>query len=100
MLGRRELLTLVGAAAAVTLVPGCTSGSGPTPSAPPTPRPASTAVDADRIAALVEAMPKRSVGDLAATRLAPGLTPPTNRWFSGLVFGEQAQPVFPLPLGF
>ena len=100
MLGRRELLTLVGAAAAVTLVPGCTSGPGPTPSAPPTPRPASTAVDADRIAALVEAMPKRSVGDLAATRLAPGLTPPTNRWFSGLVFGEQAQPVFPLPLGF
>lgn len=72
MLGRRELLALVGAAAAVTLVPGCTVGPGPSPSGPLTPQPASTAVDADRIAALVAAMPKRSVGDLAATRLAPG----------------------------
>ena len=24
--------------------------------------------------------------------------PPTNRWFSGLVFGDQPQPVFPMPL--
>ncbi|PRZ08331.1 endoglucanase Acf2 [Isoptericola sp. CG 20/1183] len=31
-------------------------------------------------------------------RLADGLAPPTNRWFSGLVFGEAPQPVFPLPL--
>lgn len=33
-------------------------------------------------------------------RLATGLIPPTNRWFSGLVFGAAAQPVFPLPLSF
>ncbi len=33
-------------------------------------------------------------------RLADGLTPPTNRWFSGLVFGDESQPVFPLPLAF
>ena len=26
--------------------------------------------------------------------------PPTNRWFSGLVFGDQPQPVFPMPLSF
>ncbi|MDQ1543786.1 MAG: endo,3(4)-beta-glucanase, partial [Actinomycetota bacterium] len=33
-------------------------------------------------------------------RLAKGLVPPTNRWFSGLVFGNSPQPVFPLPLSF
>jgi endo-1,3(4)-beta-glucanase len=31
-------------------------------------------------------------------RLAEGLAPPTNRWFSGLVFGDTPQPVFPLPV--
>ena len=35
-------------------------------------------------------------------RLADGLAPPTNRWFSGLVFADpqspDPQPVFPLPL--
>ncbi|MGO4276901.1 hypothetical protein AB4Z22_44920, partial [Paenibacillus sp. TAF58] len=29
-----------------------------------------------------------------------GLIPPTNRWFSGLVFGSAPQAVFPLPLSF
>ena len=38
--------------------------------------------------------------DLKTKRLAEGLVPPTNRWFSGLVFGDQPQPVFPLPLTF
>ena len=37
---------------------------------------------------------------LPTKRLAEGLLPPTNRWFSGLVFGDQPQPVFPLPLSF
>lgn len=99
-LRRRELLSMVGALAAVSLVPGCTSAPGPTP--PPTPAPPApdVALNPDRIAGLVEAIPHRSVGDLKIARLAPGLTPPTNRWFSGLVFGAQAQPVFPLPLGF
>ncbi len=31
-------------------------------------------------------------------RLADGLLPPTNRWFSGLVFGSAPQPVFPSPI--
>lgn len=31
-------------------------------------------------------------------RLADGLVPPTNRWFSGLVFGDAPQPVFPSPI--
>jgi hypothetical protein len=31
-------------------------------------------------------------------RLADGLVPPTNRWFSGLVYGAAPQPVFPTPI--
>ena len=38
--------------------------------------------------------------DLRAVRLADGVIPPTNRWFSGLVFGDAPQPVYPLPLSF
>jgi endoglucanase Acf2 len=45
-------------------------------------------------------IPHRSVAPMPTARLADHLTPPTNRWFSGLVFGDQAQPVFPLPLSF
>ncbi|MCU1432809.1 MAG: glycoside hydrolase family 81 [Actinotalea sp.] len=51
-------------------------------------------------AALVEAFQEASPGDLEITRLADGVVPPTNRWFSGLVFGEEPQPVFPLPVSF
>ena len=38
--------------------------------------------------------------DLKPERLAEGLNPPTNRWFSGLVFGSEPLPVYPLPLSF
>jgi endo-1,3(4)-beta-glucanase len=48
------------------------------------------------LADIVKKTPKK----LPITRLADGLIPPTNRWFSGLAFGEQPQPVFPLPLSF
>jgi endo-1,3(4)-beta-glucanase len=48
------------------------------------------------LAQVVQRTPK----PLAAPRLASGLTPPTNRWYSGLVFGDEPQPVFPLPLSF
>ncbi|AWB87025.1 glycosyl hydrolase [Mycetocola zhujimingii] len=54
----------------------------------------------DEIAASVDAVPQRTVKPLPASRLASGLIPPTNRWFSGLVFGEPSMPVFPLPLSF
>ena len=43
---------------------------------------------------------QESVAPMPTTRLAEGLIPPTNRWFSGLVFGDAPQPVFPLPLAF
>jgi endo-1,3(4)-beta-glucanase len=49
---------------------------------------------------LLAAVPERTVKALPRTRLAEGLLPPTNRWFSGLVFGEPSMPVFPLPLSF
>jgi endo-1,3(4)-beta-glucanase len=45
-------------------------------------------------------LPQESVAPMPTTRLAEGLIPPTNRWFSGLVFGDAPQPVFPLPLAF
>ena len=48
------------------------------------------------LAQIVKKTPKK----LPITRLADGLIPPTNRWFSGLAFGDEAQPVFPLPLSF
>ena len=54
----------------------------------------------DSTAALVAAIPERTVAALPASRLAEGLIPPTNKWFSGLVFGDESMPVFPLPLSF
>jgi endo-1,3(4)-beta-glucanase len=48
----------------------------------------------------VDAIIHKSIKELPAKRLADGLVPPTNRWFSGLVFGAKPQPVFPLPLSF
>lgn len=54
----------------------------------------------EQVAPLVDDVPQRTVTALPAARLADGLLPPTNRWFSGLVFGEPSMPVFPLPLSF
>ncbi|TWX38519.1 1,3-beta-glucanase [Frigoribacterium sp. ACAM 257] len=55
---------------------------------------------ASRIDPLVAALPQESVGEAPTTRLADGLLPPTNRWFSGLVFGDEPMPVFPFPISF
>lgn len=49
-------------------------------------------------AELVAAVHSEELATIAPVRLAPGLVPPTNRWFSGLVFGEEPQPVFPRPM--
>ena len=53
-----------------------------------------------QVAPSVRALPQRAVAAPPPMRLARGLVPPTNRWFSGLVFGPAPQPVFPLPLSF
>ena len=42
----------------------------------------------------------KELAPFSAPRLASGLVPPTNAWFSGLVFGPKPQPVFPLPISF
>ncbi|WP_123356834.1 glycosyl hydrolase [Frigoribacterium sp. PhB160] len=49
---------------------------------------------------LVAALPQESVAAVPTMRLADGLLPPTNRWFSGLVFGDAPMPVFPFPISF
>jgi endo-1,3(4)-beta-glucanase len=37
-------------------------------------------------------------GDPGVMRVDPQLPPPTNRWYSGMLFGDQPQPVFAVPL--
>jgi endo-1,3(4)-beta-glucanase len=78
----------------VTLVAAC-SGPGMANDSP------RTAVLSDKtIGSTIAKLPQKTVGKLPMQRIARGLAPPTNRWFSGLVFGEQPLPVFPLPLSF
>lgn len=60
---------------------------------------ATTVFPAAQVDPLVANVVHRSLEALPAARLAAELVPPTNRWFSGLVFGDP-QPVFPLPLSF
>src|SRR5690554_1589892 len=54
----------------------------------------------EQVKPLVDDMVQRSAKALPTMRLADGLTPPTNQWFSDLVFDDQPQPVFPMPLSF
>ena len=93
----RRGVALIGLALAVgvTGITGCASGApGVTPSATADPMsPAS-------LARLVAGVPDRTVTPLPKARLAAGLIPPTNRWFSGLVFGTPSNAVFPFPLSF
>jgi endo-1,3(4)-beta-glucanase len=97
---RKTLLpALVTTLAVVIGAAGCSTTStstdpGVTPSA------SSTVFPADQVEPLVADMAKKTVKQLPTERLADGLVPPTNQWFSGLVFGEEPQPVFPLPLSF
>ncbi len=79
-----------GAGATPGADPGPGSVGGPSDATPPT-------VDA---AALVARVPHEPVAKIDPVRLAPGVVPPTNRWYSGLVFGDEPQPVFAEPLSF
>ncbi len=45
-------------------------------------------------------LPEREVGAAMPMRLADGELPPTNRWYSGLVFGDEPTAVYPYPLAF
>ncbi len=91
--------------AGVTILAACTStvtSDVPAASANPgatSPVPTAAAVvDDAQLASDLAGVTQRKVATVSPTRLAAGLVPPTNRWFSGLVFGAQPQPVFPMPL--
>ncbi|HEY0120011.1 MAG TPA: glycosyl hydrolase, partial [Cellulomonas sp.] len=71
------------------------AGTAPAPPGPPDATP--PAVDT---AALVGGIDHEAIATIGPARLASGLVPPTNRWYSGLVFGSAPQPVFPLPESF
>lgn len=89
---------LAGALCAGLLVSGCV-GAGRPPSTGGSGAPAPSVLGDETVGPLVEGIVQRTPKELPTTRLATGLTPPTNRWYSGLVFGDP-QPVFPLPLSF
>lgn len=86
---RRSALLITGLFALIALVAGCSATVTPaaTGSGPP-------------LDSAVRSVPHRSVAPMPTVRLSKNLTPPTNQWFSGLVFGSSPQPVFPLPLSF
>jgi endoglucanase Acf2 len=102
MIRRRALLAALLAAGLV--LTGCTSSPNPGPAttgtttATGTTTPGSDEPSTSELTADLAAASKGSVAKIKATRLASGLVPPTNRWFSGLVFGDQPQAVFPMPL--
>ncbi|HEY2644927.1 MAG TPA: glycosyl hydrolase [Galbitalea sp.] len=82
-----RLATIVASGLVLAVLAGCASSVG----SPGT---------ASSLDSAVGAIPHRSISRMPTARLASGLVPPTNRWFSGLVFGKNPQPVFPLPLSF
>ncbi len=100
---RRSVLAAIAGALILgaLVLTGCTGGaSSPDPGDQTTAsRSTESAFPASQVDPLLAGVAHRTVKPLPITRLAAGLLPPTNRWFSGLVFGE-AQPVFPLPLSF
>ena len=99
-LSKTALSGLVIALAAMIGTAGCQavgSGSGTTTGQTQS---SGTVFAAKQVDPLVAGIAKKTPKALPTERLAEGLLPPTNRWFSGLVFGDKSQPVFPLPLSF
>ena len=70
----------------------------PSPEPPPSTGASTNGLSGETAA--LEAVNHRQGKDLNPARLAKGLVPPTNRWFSGMVFGPEPLPVYPLPLSF
>lgn len=90
---RRGTVAVAVLAAVSALLAGCTSEvhhAAPTSAASVAPAPAA-------LTSALGTLPDRSAQQ-RPSRLAAGLDVPTNRWFSGLVFGANPQPVFPMPL--
>jgi endo-1,3(4)-beta-glucanase len=99
-LSRRTLLASLAATSVAVGAAACGAGTGLPGITNTKNAGASEVFPASQVDSLVTAMTKKTLKDLNAKRLADGLIPPTNRWFSGLVFGDEALPVFPLPLSF
>ncbi|MCC2336025.1 glycosyl hydrolase [Cellulomonas wangsupingiae] len=81
------------------VAPAAGAGAGGAPAAPVTGPPDATVPDVDT-AALTAALTQAPDAKIGPARLADGVVPPSNRWYSGLVFGPEPMPVFPLPLSF
>jgi endoglucanase Acf2 len=45
-------------------------------------------------------LPQKDASGIDTSHLADGITPPTNKWFSGLALQQKPQRVFPTPLSF
>ncbi len=49
---------------------------------------------------LLSNLPQKDTSNIDTSHLASGLTPPTNKWFSGIALQKEPKTVFPMPLGF
>ncbi|WP_158614256.1 glycosyl hydrolase [Frondihabitans sp. PhB188] len=78
----------------------CTSEGSQTTQTPSRPSTASTVLGDSTVAPLVKALPQKSIAPATTTKLAKGLIPPTNKWYSGLAFGAESFAVFPFPISF
>jgi hypothetical protein len=100
---RARLAPAVGALLVGAFLASCSAG-GPGSAAPSAtgsaPGPPDAAVPQVDTARLVAGVTHQAVAHVDPVRLAPGLVPPSNRWYSGLVFGAAPQPVFPMPESF
>ena len=110
MSGRRVVVVLVATLVAGSLLASCdpvgarftapTGSADPEGSAPAPPGPPDAAPPVVDTAALVGGVDHESIATIGPARVVPRLVPPTNRWYSGLVFGDAPQPVFPMPESF
>lgn len=50
--------------------------------------------------AVLKSLPQKDSSGIDTSHLASGVTPPTNKWFSGLALQQKPQKVFPTPLSF
>ena len=94
----RVAVGFVAIAGVVSLLAGCASGPGL--AGDPSVSGSAALKASETLDAAVGSVPQRSVAATPTARLAKGVIPPTNHWFSGLVFGAAPQPVYPLPLSF
>ncbi len=94
---RRTIAPLVAAAiAAVSLIlAGCTA-QGPAES--PTAGSASVQQPTADASSAVAGLPVEHLATISPVRLAEGVLPPTNRWYSSLAFSPDLLPIYPSPL--